>query len=51
LINFLSMMDAKVAAIFVDNRMGAPKSAGDALGFDVSKIALQFGGGHAAAAG
>lgn len=53
LVNVLASIDADVAVIFVEQKDQHVKISWRARpGFDVSKIALQFGGGgHAAAAG
>ncbi|NLG99489.1 MAG: hypothetical protein GX491_19205 [Chloroflexi bacterium] len=53
LVNMLSSIEGDVAVIFVEQKNGHTKVSWRARpGFDVSKIALQFGGGgHAAAAG
>lgn len=53
LINLLSAIESDIAMIFVEQMNGHVKISWRArTGFDVSKIALQFGGGgHAAAAG
>ncbi len=53
LVNMLSSIDSDVAVIFVEQKNDHVKISWRArLGYDVSQIALQFGGGgHAAAAG
>jgi phosphoesterase RecJ-like protein len=53
LVNFLSSVESKVALILIEQKNGHVKISWRARpGYDVSKIALQFGGGgHAAAAG
>jgi phosphoesterase RecJ-like protein len=53
LVNMLSTVDSEIAVIFVEQKNGHVKvSWRSRSGYDVSKIALQFGGGgHAAAAG
>ena len=53
LVNVLSSIDADIAVIFVEQKNGHVKVSWRARpGFDVSQIALQFGGGgHPAAAG
>ena len=53
LVNVLSTIDSDVAVIFVEQKNGRVKVSWRARpGYDVSQIALQFGGGgHAAAAG
>ena len=53
LVNVLSTIDTDVAVIFVEQKNGHVKVSWRArAGYDVSQIALQFGGGgHAAAAG
>lgn len=53
LVNMLSTVDGEIAVIFVEQKNGHVKvSWRSRSGYDVSKIALQFGGGgHAAAAG
>ncbi len=53
LVNMLSSIDSDVAVIFVEQKNGHIKVSWRARsGYDVSQIALQFGGGgHAAAAG
>jgi bifunctional oligoribonuclease and PAP phosphatase NrnA len=53
LVNVLSSVDSNVALIFIEQKNGHVKVSWRARpGYDVSKIALQFGGGgHAAAAG
>ena len=53
LVNVLSAIEGQIAVIFVEQKTNRVKVSWRARpGFDVSKIALQFGGGgHAAAAG
>lgn len=53
LVNMLSTVNSQIAVIFVEQKNGHVKvSWRSRSGYDVSKIALQFGGGgHAAAAG
>ena len=53
LVNLLSSIDSEIAVIFVEQKNEHVKISWRARpGIDVSKIALQFGGGgHAAAAG
>ena len=53
LVNVLASVESNVAVIFVEQREGRVKVSWRARrGYDVSQIALQFGGGgHAAAAG